>query len=261
MKDRTYRGVALTLCGIGLMALGLQGCATTSTEARQVRFPAPEDAWIDEGTYVNLENLRKMQVGVSKDQMYELLGRPHFSEGIFGVRQWNYIFNLPNGEDGYMKCQYQVQFDDVMLAESMHWQKPGCAALLEPREDEPTRMMLSADTLFDFDSARLLPEGERQIAELARRIRGDFASPGVMVVGHTDRIGSDDYNQSLSERRAETVRSALVGNGIMPSAIRSRGVGERQPVTRCEGSRATPDLKACLQPNRRVDIEVSDEQR
>ncbi|WP_275288515.1 OmpA family protein [Halomonas elongata] len=272
MEHKRCCTTILAIGVVGMMSLALSGCATSDQKGEveasppagaedNVTFPEPGDAWLGEGTYVNVENLRKMQAGVSKDQIYDLLGRPHFSEGLFGVREWNYIFHLPTGDGGYMTCQYQVQFDDEMLAESLHWRESHCAALLEPREDEPTRMTLSADTLFDFDSAKLSQEGQRQVADLAGRIRDDFVDSEVMVVGHTDRLGSDAYNQALSERRAATVRSALVSQGIAPMTIQSRGVGERQPVRRCEGNRSTPGLKECLRPNRRVDIEVSGEQR
>ncbi|MDN3526239.1 OmpA family protein [Halomonas sabkhae] len=271
MEHRRCCTTVLAIGAAGMMSLALPGCATsgqgeaetspTAGAESEVTFPEPGDAWLEQGTYVSIENLRKMQAGVSKDQIYDLLGRPHFSEGLFGVRKWNYIFHLPAGYGGYMTCQYQVQFDDAMLAESLHWRESRCAALLEPRADEPTRMSLAADTLFDFDSAQLSPEGQRQVDELAERIRNDFVDPEVMVVGHTDRLGSDAYNQALSERRATTVRSALIDNGLEPMVIQSRGLGERQPVTRCEGSRGTLGLKECLQPNRRVDIEVKGGQR
>ncbi|WP_081694576.1 OmpA family protein [Halomonas huangheensis] len=271
MKYLDYCRTILVLGGVGLSLLSLQGCVTSghtggesppqAGDEEQVIFPDPEDAWMEEGTYVNIENLRKMQAGLSKDQLYDLLGRPHFSEGLVGVRKWNYIFQLPTGNGHYMTCQYQVQFDADMLAERMHWRESSCAALLEPQESEPTRMTLSADTLFDFDSAQLSHEGQQRVADLAGRIRDDFVEPSVMVVGHTDRLGSDAYNQALSERRAATVRSALVSNGIAPMTMQSRGVGERQPVTHCEGDRSTPGLKACLRPNRRVDVEVSGEAR
>ncbi|MBB3141945.1 OmpA family protein [Halomonas organivorans] len=267
MEHPSYYRAVLAFGVVGMTALGLQGCATSGEGGAEApprvadetaTFPDPEEAWVD-GTYANVENLRNMQQGLSKDQTYDLIGRPHFSEGLFGVHEWNYVFHLPAGDGSYMTCQYQVTFDDDMLADSLRWRDGECAALLEPRSStEPTRLTLSGDTLFEFDSARLSPRGRQQVNVLANRIRSDFTAPEVMVLGHTDRLGSGDYNQALSERRAATVRSALVSNGIAPSSIRSRGFGERQPVTRCEGTRATPGLKACLQPNRRVDIEVSE---
>src|SRR5699024_8066727 len=119
-------------------------------------------------TYVNLENLRKMQMGVSKDQVYDLLGRPHFDEGLFNVHEWNYTFHLPTGEGGYRTCQYQVWFDDEMLANGLHWRDTDCAALLDTPQ-EPQRVTLSADTLFEFDSSELSLEGRHEVSELAKR--------------------------------------------------------------------------------------------
>ncbi|MFG6177383.1 OmpA family protein [Halomonas sp. THAF12] len=266
MEHPSYYRAVLAFGIVGMTALGLQGCVTSGEGGAEVppqaadetaTFPDPGEAWVD-GTYVNVENLGNMQQGLSKDQTYDLIGRPHFSEGLFGVHEWNYVFHLPTGDGNYMTCQYQVMFDDDMLADSLRWRDEACAALLEPHSTETMRLTLLADTLFEFDSARLSPQGRQQVSDIASRIRIDFTAPDVMVLGHTDRLGSGDYNQGLSERRAATVRSVLVSNGIAPSSIRSRGVGERQPVTRCEGTRATPGLKACLQPDRRVDIEVSE---
>jgi outer membrane protein OmpA-like peptidoglycan-associated protein len=77
----------------------------------------------------------------------------------------------------------------------------------------------------------------------------------VTVVGHTDRIGSDAANMALSQRRAQSVRDALVSNGVAASSIRAVGAGESQPVVQCgEGSRN--EVVACLAPNRRVEIAV-----
>lgn len=258
MHNGIYRNVARTLGIAGMAVLGLQGCATsTATDREGIAFPDPGDAWIEEGTYVNLENLRKMQEGVPKDQIYDLLGRPHFSEGLFGVREWNYIFQLPAGEGSYMTCQYQVRFDDDMLAESLHWRESECAALLESRE-MPERMTLAADTLFDFDSSELSHEGRREVSNLARRIREEFSSPDITVMGYTDRLGSDAYNLALSERRAAEVRTALIDQGMAATTVRSIGLGERNPLVQCPGSRATSGLKACLRPNRRVEVEVTE---
>ncbi|MDT8896612.1 OmpA family protein [Halomonas sp. I1] len=258
MHNSIYRNVVWALGIAGMAVLGLQGCATsTSTDREGIAFPDPGDAWIEEGTYVNLEDLRKMQVGVSKDQIYDLLGRPHFSEGLFGVHEWNYIFQLPTGEGSYITCQYQVGFDDDMLTESLHWRELECAALLEPRK-EPERMALAADTLFDYDSSELTNKGRREISGLTQRIREEFSSPEIVVMGYTDRLGRDAYNLALSERRAAEVRTALIDQGMAPTTIRSIGLGERNPLVQCPGSSATSGLKACLRPNRRVEVEVTE---
>ncbi|WP_275288519.1 OmpA family protein [Halomonas elongata] len=266
MHDYIYRGMKQALGIAGLAVLGLQGCAATvegdsapgrSMEREGVAFPDPDSAWIEEGTYVNIENLRKMQVGVSKDQIRDLLGNPHFDEGLFNVKEWNYIFHVPTGKGDYRTCQYQVQFGEDMLAESLHWHESECAALLKPREaSEP--MTLAADTLFDYDSSALTNKGRREISRLTQRIREEFSSPEIVVMGYTDRLGSDAYNLMLSERRAAAVQAELIDQGMATTTVRSIGLGERNPLVQCPGSRATSGLKACLRPNRRVEVEVTE---
>lgn len=80
------------------------------------------------------------------------------------------------------------------------------------------------------------------------------------ITGHTDRLGSSAYNQRLSERRAMAVRNDLVSTrGLEASRSTATGLGETQPVTRaedCVGERRNAALVACLQPDRRVDVDV-----
>ena len=76
----------------------------------------------------------------------------------------------------------------------------------------------------------------------------------MIVTGHTDRIGSDAYNQKLSERRANQVKDYLAAQGVDSGIISSAGKGESEPVVQCEGNKATKKLISCLQPNRRVEI-------
>ncbi|MCY1370438.1 Outer membrane protein A [compost metagenome] len=81
------------------------------------------------------------------------------------------------------------------------------------------------------------------------------------VEGHTDRLGSDSYNQKLSEERATAVKNYLVTSGKLDgSKISAVGKGETMPVTKpgdCKGTKRTAALVACLQPDRRVDVEVT----
>jgi len=80
----------------------------------------------------------------------------------------------------------------------------------------------------------------------------------VLVTGHTDRIGSDAYNQKLSERRADAVRDYLVSKGVPRDKIEAIGVGKKQPVVQCD-QKNFKELIACLQPNRRVEIQAKGE--
>jgi OOP family OmpA-OmpF porin len=81
----------------------------------------------------------------------------------------------------------------------------------------------------------------------------------ILAIGHTDRIGSVKYNQKLSVKRAEAVKQYLVDKGIAANRIYAEGKGKSQPVTKagdCKG-KVTSALIACLQPDRRVDVEVT----
>jgi OOP family OmpA-OmpF porin len=119
------------------------------------------------------------------------------------------------------------------------------------------KVTLAADALFDFNKSVLRPEGMAKLDELATKA-GEIKLEVIIAVGHTDRIGSDAYNQKLSERRAASVKEYLVGKGIEANRIYTEGKGEKQSVTgdTCTGNRKTKKLIECLQPDRRVEIEV-----
>jgi OOP family OmpA-OmpF porin len=123
------------------------------------------------------------------------------------------------------------------------------------------KVKLAADALFDYDKATLRPEGKSKLDELASKAMG-VKLEVILAVGHTDRLGSDAYNQKLSEKRAAAVKEYLVGKGIEANRVYTEGKGEKQPVTgdTCKGmgkeSGRNKKLVECLQPDRRVEIEV-----
>lgn len=119
------------------------------------------------------------------------------------------------------------------------------------------KVTLAADTLFDFDKAVLRPAGRDALDEFLTKMK-DINPEAIIAVGHADRLGSNAYNQSLSERRVEAVKTYLLGKGVAANRIQTEGKGETQPVTKledCTGPR-NAKLIACLQPDRRVDVEV-----
>lgn len=140
---------------------------------------------------------------------------------------------------------------------------PAPAAKPAPAAPKPAakKVTLSADTLFDFDKATLRPEGKAKLDKLVDDIKG-IKLEVIIAVGHADRIGKDAYNQKLSERRAATVKNYLVSKGIDANRIYAEGKGEKQPVTgdKCKKmgpeNRKNKKLIECLQPDRRVEIEV-----
>ncbi|WP_421324624.1 porin OmpA [Aeromonas sp. 604176] len=117
---------------------------------------------------------------------------------------------------------------------------------------------LSSDVLFDFNKATLKPEANQALDSLYSQIEEARPKDGVAtVIGHTDRIGSDAYNQKLSEQRAQTVANYLVGKGIPAAKINVEGRGKSSPVTgdSCV-SKSKRELIVCLAPDRRVDVKV-----
>jgi OOP family OmpA-OmpF porin len=129
-----------------------------------------------------------------------------------------------------------------------------------PPRPPPIKVSFAADSLFDFAKSNLKPEGKASIDAFVRDLRG-VKFDVITVTGHTDRLGSHDYNMKLSARRAEAVKSYLAESaGIPPGKITASGKDGADPVTtpgQCKGRTRTTKLIACLQPDRRVDIEVS----
>ena len=133
------------------------------------------------------------------------------------------------------------------------------AAVAPPAAPRPAaaRVKLNADTLFDFDKAVLRPAGKDALDDFYAKTR-DIDPEVITAVGHADRFGTDAYNQKLSERRAMAVKTYLMGKGIADNRVYTEGKGETQPVTKadeCKGPKSAKVI-ACLQPDRRVEIEV-----
>ncbi len=133
---------------------------------------------------------------------------------------------------------------------------PATAPVPEPVKCTPQMdtITVGAEKLFDFDKADLKDEGKAALDEAAAKIKASPEIKVVIVTGHTDRIGSDAYNQKLSERRAHQVTGYLAAQGVDPSIIETVGKGESEPVVQCTGNKVTKKLISCLQPNRRVEI-------
>ena len=110
------------------------------------------------------------------------------------------------------------------------------------------KVSFAADALFDFDKAILKPEGKAKMDDMVSKMKG-INLEVIIAVGHTDAIGTDEYNQKLSIRRAEAVKAYLQGKGIEANRIYTEGKGEKQPVA--DNKSATGRAA-----NRRVEIEV-----
>ena len=133
---------------------------------------------------------------------------------------------------------------------------PNAGKQVGPRPDS-NKVTLAADALFDFNKAVLRAEGKKKLDELVAK-SGQLNLEVIIAVGHTDRIGTDAYNQKLSEKRAAAVKDYLVSKGIPANKVYTEGKGKKQPVTKpdqCKGPKSKKVID-CLQPDRRVDIEI-----
>lgn len=119
---------------------------------------------------------------------------------------------------------------------------------------------LAADTLFKFgkhNQADLLEKGQIALSELVQKINSNYAHiDSINLTGHTDRLGSKKANYKLGLNRAKTIKSYLQQHGVT-APISVTSIGEEQPVTKdCKGNKATKALIECLQPDRRVVVEI-----
>jgi len=263
-QTRTF----ITTSLLAVATLGLAACGNISrniaddgTSAGELVWPAPDKTtpMHKGGTSPTLESLRNIHAGMEKSQVAELIGYPHFSEGIAGgVREWNYLFHL-NGADGVQQCQYKVLFDKDKLAQSFYWQPAACADLLkEPVAEAPAESFtLSSDALFDFDRADLRPEGREALDKLADDIVGRKDQiDSIRILGYTDRLGKDGYNRLLSQQRAYAALSYLASKGVPEQKMTAAGLGESSPVALDCNQSSHAELVACLAPDRRIEVQV-----
>jgi outer membrane protein OmpA-like peptidoglycan-associated protein len=256
------------------LALALAACGNVSrnvardgTSAGELVWPAPDATtpMHRDGTFPDRARLRNVKAGLNKQQLADLIGYPHFSEGFWGVREWNYLFNFRTpGSDEVTVCQYKVLFDGKQIARSFYWKPASCADLVrEPvaptavaKAAPAAPRVLSADALFAFDKAELSLAGRQALHDLTAELKeqGD-ALRAVYITGYTDRLGDDARNQALSQQRADAVKRYLVAQGVPADRILTVGFGEADPVKDCTAdSRA--QLIACLAPNRRVEVRI-----
>jgi OOP family OmpA-OmpF porin len=122
---------------------------------------------------------------------------------------------------------------------------------------KPSVITVLSTELFEFNKATLTPEARAQLdKEVVARAKDFGAVSLVHVDGHADRLGSAQYNQQLSEKRAAAVQAYLVSKGFDASKMETLGSGKTNPVKSCPNEKERKKLIECLSPNRRVVVEV-----
>ncbi|HEY4068651.1 MAG TPA: OmpA family protein [Burkholderiaceae bacterium] len=287
---------SLTIVAAALVALA--GCSTVGSRVGSDGhaigapvFPDTEKAMAPEGRFPDLDKLRQVRPGITKNELYALLDAPHFREGFVGVDRWDYIFHFPTGNGTeFETCRFQILFDQGMRAQSFLWLPQSCgdrlkaaspavmpapmaapvsmpapapaptiAAPAAKAPSVPRRLQVSmGDIQFAFGKGSLQgaqPHGVKALDEIARKLKAMGTIERIEVVGHADRIGTAAFNQRLSETRARTVSRSLAEHGVAPALVTTRGAGQSAPLVECQDT-ARVALHRCLAPNRRVEILV-----
>jgi outer membrane protein OmpA-like peptidoglycan-associated protein len=116
------------------------------------------------------------------------------------------------------------------------------------RVGEGIQVTFESGLLFDFNSDRIKPEAATNLKNLAASL-SKYPNSSLLIVGHTDAVGSEEFNKGLSERRAISTASYLIGQGVASSRLRTMGLGESEPV-------APNDTDANMAKNRRVEVAI-----
>jgi OOP family OmpA-OmpF porin len=184
----------------------------------------------------------------------------------YAIDQRGYVVKSGTGlcwRDGYWTPAMAIEeCDPDLVKKAAPAAAPAAAAAAaKPAAAAPKpaaqKVTLAADALFDFNKADLRTEGKAKLDKLAADIKG-IKLEVIIAVGHADRFGTDAYNQKLSEKRAEAVKAYLVSKGVEPNRVYTEGKGKKQPVTKADQCKGPKSKKVvdCLQPDRRVEIEV-----
>lgn len=272
---RKIAGRIAMLCLATSAAVCLAACGNLSHDvakngsgAGQLVWPSPESAtpMHKGGTFPAPAQLQSLRYGMNKQQIAALIGYPHFNEGIWEVREWNYLFDFrEDSSDRVEVCQFKVLFDQHKIARSFYWLPESCsrhmAVAVEPAlaKAPEQQMSFSTDAMFKFDRASIddiTNDGHAQLDTLAKNLIAEQAHvSSIRILGYSDRLGNDTYDLALSEQRAHAVMDYLVDKGVPQNLMVAEGRGKSDALKTC-APMPRDALIACLAPNRRVAVQV-----
>ena len=218
-----------------------------------------DEDYLRVGSYVQAATISRVNPGANAEEVTRLLGTPESVDRYTGRQEWYYSINLPLADGiNQLVCQYRVDVDASLSVTGTQWRRNQCRTLFNDFIGSLQLMSFSADVMFKFDSAELEPEGMQQLYEVALILNNQYDAPVIHITGHSDRIGREDYNLRLSQRRADAVQAFLQSQGLPANRIHAEGRGVNDPVVTCLGTRVTQELKDCLAPNRRVNLNIAE---
>lgn len=275
----------LTLCGSALLAMTVSSVAfadmPVATTDSSIHFPATNSSYLSQPMRVDVEKLSKIDNGLTKDSVRQLLGNPHFKE--FGGNTWNYWLNIqvPDTHE-YVECQLRLDYDNKQVG-GIYWSNPACADTAQAKKpvvvqqvvvEKPVPVAapaipealkvtnLRTDGLFAFGRSNISdmnPQGIASLNSLVYDLKKNASAINTIdIKAYTDRIGSPSANLVLSQRRAEAVKSFMLSNDlpIDPNAIHAVGMGVSND-TSCSGNQPKKALIDCLAADRKVVVQVN----